>query len=411
MTQDAFCAGLTRRSLLAAAAVAGTASRAARAQPSPERGPIRIGVLTDMSGPFASITGPGAVVAAKLAAEEFGNEIGGRPVEILAADHQNKPDVGVSIATDWFNNQGVGAVTELVGSAVALAVVDIARRENRVAIVSGAGTSDITGPLCGPTIFHWTWDSFALARGTVKALMDRGGKDWFFVTADYAFGHTQQKDSTDELRRLGGRVTGSVSVPPATTDYSAYLLQAASSGATVLALATAGGTMTALKQAQEFGIDQRGMRVVPLQLTLAEAHAVGQQAIQGALTMSAFYWDRTPESRKWAQTFFARQKAMPGDMQAGVYSGVRHYLQAIKDGAGPSPVAVARAMRATPIADAFAPSGSIRPDGRVIHDMYLVEAKTAAQSTGPWDIFSVSGTLPGDQVFRPLDQGGCSLKS
>ena len=403
--------GLARRSLLAGVVTAAGLARSVRAQPSPDRGPIRIGVLTDMSGPFASITGPGAVVAARLAAEEFGNAIDGRPIEILSADHQNKPDVGVAIASEWFSNQGVGAVTELVGSAVALAVVDLARRQDRVAIVSGAGTSDITGPACGPTIFHWTWDSFALARGTVKALMERGGRDWFFVTADYAFGHVQQRDSTAGVLSLGGQGKGSVLAPPATTDYSAYLLQATSSGANVLALATAGGTMTALKQAQEFGIDRAGMRIVPLQLTLAEAHALGTPAIQGVLTLTAFYWDRTPESRAWAQRFFAQQKAMPGDMQAGVYSGVRHYLQAIKDGAGPTPAAVAERMHATPIADAFAPSAAIRPDGRVVHDMYVVKAKTSVESTGPWDLFQVAGALAGAQVFRPFGEGGCQLKA
>ena len=400
--------GPTRRRLLAGAAAAGGIAWQAAAQPA---APIRVGVLTDMSGPFSSITGPGAVVAARLAAEEFGMEVNGRKIEILSADHQNKPDVGVAIAGEWFGKQGVDVVAELVGSAVAMAVVDVARRENRIALVSGAGTSDITGRGCGPTIFHWTWDSFGLARGTVKALMEQGGQDWFFITADYAFGHVQERDSTMELTRPGGRVKGSVRVPPNTTDYSAYLLQASASGATVLALATAGGTMTALKQAREFGIERAGMRVVPLQLTLAEAHAIGPEAVQGARTLTAFYWDRTPESRAWSQRYFARTQAMPTDMQAGVYSAVRHYLQAIKDGAGPNPTAIAAKMRATPVADAFAPSGTIRTDGRVVHDMYLVEAKKPAESTNPWDLFKVVGDLRGDQVFRRLGEGGCLLKS
>lgn len=243
----------------------------------------------------------------------------------------------------------------------------------------------------------------------MRALVDQGGKDWFFVTADYALGRAQERDSTQELTRLGGRVVGTVKVPPGTTDYSAYLLQASQSGASVVALATAAGTTTALKQAREFGLDQAGLRIVPLQLTLAEAHAIGAQASAGAQTLTAFYWDRTPESRAWSQRFFARMRAMPTDMQAGVYSAVRHYLLAIQGGGSGEPDAVAARMRAMPISDAFASSGSVRADGRVLHDMFLVMAKRPEEASGPWDLFKVTATLPGEAVFRPLGEGGCTL--
>jgi len=243
----------------------------------------------------------------------------------------------------------------------------------------------------------------------VRALVDQGGRDWFFITADYALGRAQERDSTQELTRSGGRVVGSVRVPPGTTDYSAYLLQASQSGASVLALATAAGTTTALKQAREFGLDQAGLQIVPLQLTLAEAHAIGAQASAGVQTLTAFYWDRTPESRAWSQRFFARTRAMPTDMQAGVYSAVRHYLLAIKDGGSSEPDVVATRMRLTPISDAFASSGSIRADGRVLHDMFLVKAKRPEEASGPWDLFKITATLPGDAVFRPLGEGGCAL--
>ena len=400
---------MRRRSVLAStiglAAAAGLGISGASAQTRP----LKIGVLTDMGGPFSSMTGPGVVEAARMAVEDFGGEVAGRKIEILVADHQNKADVGTAIVRQWFDVDGVDAVADIVGSAIALATSEIAKEKKKILLYSGAGSSDLTGRACMPYGFHWTWDSYALAVGTATAIVGSGKKSWFFLTQDYAMGHATERDATQRLAKLGGSVVGSAAAPLNTVDYSSFILQAQASRAEVLALATTAGTVPALKQAHEFGLDRSGMLIAPLQLTLTETHAVGLEVAQGVRTVAAFYWGQSPDSVAWSRKFYARRGAMPSDMQAGVYSAVRHYLQAIKDTGSVDPDVVANKMRATKINDMFAKDGWIRKDGRVIHDMYLVEAKKPSESTEPWDYFRVLSKLSGEDVFRPLAEGGCSL--
>jgi branched-chain amino acid transport system substrate-binding protein len=371
---------------------------------------IRIGVLNDMSSVYAASGGMGSVEAAKLAAEEFGNKIGDTPVEVIFADHQNKPDVGAGIAREWFDQNKVDAIVDLPNSGVALAVIEIARQRNKVVLVSGGGSSDITGKACSATSAHWTYDTYATAVGSAKAMLERGGESWFFVTADYAFGHALERDVSAQVTKLGGKVLGGVKAPLNTADYSSFLLQAQAAKPKVLALATGGNdTGNAIKQAYEFGLPQSGIRMIGLQSVITDVHAVGLPLTKGLLETTAFYWDRTPESRAWSKRYFERTKAMPTMMQAGVYSATRHYLQAIKDSGHDDGPTVMQKMKATPVKDMFADNGKLREDGRMVHDMYLLQVKTPEESKEPWDYYKVLGTLPGDAVFRPLADSECPL--
>ncbi|HEX9466653.1 MAG TPA: ABC transporter substrate-binding protein [Alphaproteobacteria bacterium] len=371
---------------------------------------IRIGVLNDMSSVYAASGGMGSVEAAKLAAEEFGNKIGDTPIEVIYADHQNKPDVGAGIAREWFDQNKVDAIVDLPNSGVALAVIEVARQRNRVAIVSGGGSSDITGKACSPTSAHWTYDTYATAAGSAKAMLDRGGNTWFFITADYAFGHALERDVSAQVTKLGGKVLGGVKAPLNTADYGSFLLQAQAAKPKVLALATGGNdTGNAIKQAYEFGLPQSGIQMIGLQSVITDVHAVGLPLTKGLLETTAFYWDRTPESRAWSKRYFARTKAMPTMMQAGVYSATRHYLQAIKDAGHDDGLTAMQKMKATPVRDMFADNGTLREDGRMVHDMYLLQVKAPDESKEPWDYYKVVATLPGDGVFRPLSDSECPL--
>lgn len=371
---------------------------------------IRIGVLNDMSSVYAASGGIGSVEAAKLAAEEFGNKIGDTPIEVIYADHQNKPDVGAGIAREWFDQNKVDAIVDLPNSGVALAVIEVARQRNKVAIVSGGGSSDITGKACSPTSAHWTYDTYATAAGSAKAMLDRSGNTWFFITADYAFGHALERDVAAQVTKLGGKVLGGVKAPLNTADYGSFLLQAQAAKPKVLALATGGNdTGNAIKQAYEFGLPQSGIQMIGLQSVITDVHAVGLPLTKGLLETTAFYWDRTPDSRAWSKRYFARTKAMPTMMQAGVYSATRHYLQAIKDAGHDDGPAVMQKMKATPVRDMFADRGTLREDGRMVHDMYLLQVKAPEESKEPWDYYKVVATLPGDSVFRPLSESECPL--
>jgi branched-chain amino acid transport system substrate-binding protein len=370
---------------------------------------VRIGVLTDMNGNLASLSGKGSVVAATMAVEDFGGKVLDKKIEIVSADHQNKADIGTQIANQWIDVEGVDMIIDVPNSSVALAVQEIAKQKNRVFIASAAGTAALTGKACSPTGIHWTWDTYAAAVSTAKAIVDEGNKNWFFLTADYAFGHAMEADVSRIVKAQGGKVAGSVRHPTNTSDFSSFLLQAQASGADVMALANGGSdTSNSLKQAQEFGLTKK-FKIAALAIFITDVHALGPQAAQGLLLTTAFYWDRTPESRAWSKRFFERHGAMPTMSQAGVYSAVMHYLMAIATAKTDQAVPVVASMKAAPINDMFATNGKIREDGRMVHDMYLVQVKAPADVKQPWDYYKVLRTVKGDEAFRSLSESDCPL--
>jgi branched-chain amino acid transport system substrate-binding protein len=375
---------------------------------------IKIGVLNDMSGLYSDLSGQGAVVAAKMAVEDFGAAAKGMKVEIVSADHQNKPDVGSNIARTWFDRDNVDVIVDVPTSSVALAVNEIAREKNKVFLVSGAAASDLTGPKCSPNTVHWTYDTWALANGTGKAMVKTGGDTWFFITADYAFGKALERDTTDVVQANGGKVLGSVRHPFPGTDFSSFLLQAQASKAKVIGLANAGGdTINSIKQAAEFGITQGGQSLAGLLVFVSDVHALGLQTAQGLALTEAFYWDQNDASRAFAKRFAPQFKnLMPTMVQAGVYSAVLHYLKAVEalkddeDGK-----AVVAKMKELPTDDPLFGKGTIRQDGRHIHDMYLFEVKKPSESKGAWDYYKLRATIPAAEAFRPMKDGGCPLVS
>lgn len=386
------------------------AANAARA----EGKPVRIGVLNDMSGVFADYQGPGSLVAARMAVEEWGGKIGNTPVEVISADHQNKPDVGMAIARRWLDQDGVDVIVDVPNSAIALAVADLIRERNKVFIGSGAGIVDLTGSRCSPNTVHWTYDTWEVTHSLAHAITARGGKTWFTVAADYAFGADLDRNIREAVEAGGGRVLGGVKHPFPTDDFSSYLLAAQASGAQVLALDNAGGdTTTAMKQANEFGLTQKMLVCGPV-YNINMAHGAGLEVAKGVLGVTPFYWDMSDATREWSTRFAARHPhhAMPNDMQAGVYSGVIHYLKAVeKIGSAEDGRAVVTAMKSIPTDDKLFGKGSVRVDGRKMHPVFLVQTKTPGESKGEWDIFKIIDTVPADQAFRPLADGHCSLAS
>ena len=373
---------------------------------------IKIGVMADMTGPLASASGPGSLEAARMAAEDFGRSIGGKRIEVISADHQNKPDLGVAIARRWFDVEHVDVIAELSHSAVGLAVVEVARPLNKIVLVTGPGASNFTGKACAPTSIQWTWDTYAAATSAVKSVFRPGADTWFFITTDFAFGHALERDATAEIEKLGGKVVGHVRAPFNSSDFSSFLLQAEQSKASVVAFATAGqDTINLVKQAAEFGLAKRGTLLVPLQMMIDEVKAIGLDLGHGDYATMAFHHDISAQSQAWSHRFFQRMKAMPTQIQAGTYSAVRHYLQAVKDSGADDPLVIVEKMRATPVNDMFASNGHIRRDGRMVHDMYLVQIKTATESHDPWDLVKIIKTIPGDEAFRPLSESECPLVS
>lgn len=399
---------MNRNSLLAGALLLALAPVAALAQ----GGPIRIGVLNDQSGVFADYQGVGSVLAAQMAVEDFGGKAAGRVVEVVTADHQNKPDIGLSIARKWIDVDGVQAIFDLPNSAIALAVNQLVRDRNKVLIGSGAGTVALTGAQCSPNTVHWTYDTWAYGHGIGRAIYEKGGKTWFFITADYAFGHDLEAQTADEVKRQGGRVLGAVRHPIGANDYSSLLLQAQASGADVIAFANAGGdTVNSMKQAAEFGLAKKH-KLVGVILGMNNLPGLGLDAAAGAYMMVPFYWDLNDGTRAWSRRFQARhdKKNMPNDMQAGVYASVLHYLKAIdKLGDASDGKAVVAAMKQMPTDDPLFGKGTIRADGRKLHPMYLLEVKSSAESKQMWDFLKVAGVVPADQAFRPLSEGKCPL--
>jgi len=388
-----------------ALAVSGTA---ANAQISDDV--VKIGVLTDMSSLYADATGKGSLAAVEMAVADYGGKVKGKPVEVISADHQNKPDVGVAIARNWYDNEKVDAIFDVPTSSVALPISALTREKNRIHINSGGGSSDITGVACSPNTVHWTYDTYALSNVAGKAMVKRGEDTWFFVTADYAFGMALERDAANVVKESGGKVLGDVRHPLNSSDFSSFLLQAQASKAKVVALANAGGdTTNALKQASEFGITKGGQKMIALLQEITDTHALGVKETQGLIVTDAFYWDMNDETRAFSNRFNAKVGHMPTMIQAGLYSATMHYLKAIDAIGTDEALKVMAQMRATPINDFFAKNGKIRIDGRMVHDMYLFEVKKPEESKGEWDLYKLIATVPGDEAFRPLDKGGCPL--
>ena len=401
--------------LVAPLAIALCAAPAQAQQPS-SNGPltVKIGVLSDMSGLYADIGGKGSVVAAQMAVEDFNPKTHHMNVEIVSADHQNKPDIGSAIARRWFDTEHVNAIADVPNSGVALAVSNVTREKNGVFLISGAADSDLTNNQCSPNSVHWTFDTWTLAHGTGGAIVRQGGKTWFFITADYAFGHALERDTSAVVKAAGGKVLGAVRAPLSTADFSSYLLQAQGSKAQVIGLANAGGdTINAVKQAHEFGIVKSGQRLAGLLVFLTDVHALGLEAAQGLTLTTAFYWNLNDKTRAFAKRFAALDDGKyPTMVQAGVYSSVLHYLEAVaKTGSPTDGVKVVEAMKSTHYDDPLFGDTVVRQDGRAVHAMYLVEVKKPAESKGPYDYFKVLTTIPADQAFRPLaeENGTCSL--
>ena len=389
---------------LFAAALLGTTSIAAVAA----EGPVKIGVLTDMSSLYSDSGGKGSQIAAEMAAEDVGGSVLGQKIVVIGADHQNKPDVGSNVARAWYDNDGVDVIADVPNSAVALAVQQITKDKNKIFLISAGGSSDLTGSACSPNSVHWTYDTYALAHGTGGAMVQQGGDSWFFITADYAFGHALERDTTAEITHQGGKVLGSVNAPLGTADFSSFLLQAQASKAKVIGLANAGGdTKTSVKQAHEFGIVQGGQKLAGMLVNIDDIHALGLETAQGLVFTEGFYWDQNDETRAWSKRFFERYKLMPSSYQAGVYSSVLHYLKAVKAVGSKDTQKILAQMRATKVDDFFSHGGVIREDGRMVHDMLLVQAKAPAESKSEWDLYKILKVLPGDEVFRPLKDGGC----
>ncbi|WP_315736612.1 ABC transporter substrate-binding protein [Bradyrhizobium sp. SZCCHNR1093] len=370
---------------------------------------IRIGVLTDMTGIFATAMGPGSVEAARMAAEEFGGKINGRPIEIIQADHQNKPDIAVAIARRWFEQDGVQAIADGGSSGAALGVQELVRSNGKIFLISGAGANQLTDEACAPTSVQWTHDAYSTATAVVSGIMQTSKEPWFFITGDYAFGHSVEATARARIAELGGKVAGSVKAQLGTPDYGSFLLQAQASGAKILALNVAGDNATAIKQAEEFGLAAQGMKIVPMSFQNVDIEAIGLKATQGDLIVTSFFEDASPAARRFSDAFYARRRAMPSQIQAGVYSAVRHYLQAVKDADSDDGASVMARMKATPVSDAYADHGQIRDDQRMVHDLYLVQVKTPAESKGPWDFVKLVTKIAPDQAFRPLDRSKCSL--
>ena len=371
---------------------------------------VKIGVLTDLSGLYSDVAGKGTVVATEMAIEDFVAQA--KPsfkVEVVAADHQNKGDIAANKAREWFERDKVDVASELVTTSVALAVQKIAKEKNRIALISGAASTLITNKDCNDVTVHWTYDTYAVANGTAKAVVKQGGKKWFFLTADYAFGHSLEKDAGDVVKANGGEVVGAVRHPFPGSDFSSFLLKAQSSGAQIIGLANAGGdTTNAIKQAAEFGITQK-QSLAGLLMFITDVHSLGLKATQNMYLTEGFYWDLNDETRAWSKRFFDKTKRMPTMVQAGQYSSVMHYLKAVQAIHSDDTAKVMAQMKKTPINDFFAKNGQIRADGRMVHDMYLLQVKKPGESKTPWDYYHVRATIPAAEAFQPLSASTCPL--
>jgi branched-chain amino acid transport system substrate-binding protein len=391
-----FCAGLF---------LAGTAN----AQSSQGSGSVRIGILNDQSGPYADFGGKTSVDAARMAVEDVDGKVLGKSIEIIVGDHQNKPDVASAIARRWFDVDGVNAVAELTNSAVALAVQQMAKEQGKITLFTGPATTRLTNEDCSPTGFHWAFDTYSQAAGTARAVVAEGGKSWFLLVADYAFGHQMASDLSKIVKTSGGAVVGEVRHPLNTSDFSSFLLRAQSSKAQIIGLASAGAdTINSVKQAAEYRIAEGGQKLAGLVVVISDIHALGLTTANGLVFTTAFYWDRDEGSRAWSKRFFEKTGRMPGMVQAGTYSAVLHYLKSLQAAGTADGKAVADKIRELPVDDFFA-KGRVREDGRMMHDMYLVEVKTPSESRAAWDYYKVLRRIPAEEAAQPLSESKCSL--
>jgi branched-chain amino acid transport system substrate-binding protein len=383
---------------------------AAFSLPASAQAPLKLGLLLDMSGPYADIGGQGSVTAARMAVDDFGGKVLERPIEIVFADHQNKADLAGSLARQWFDDQGVETILDVAASGPALAVNEIAKQRSKILILNGPAARRLTNEDCAPYTVHYTYDNYALAKGTGEASVKAGYDSWFFITADNVFGKDLEAITSAFVAKNGGKVVGSVRAPLNSADFSSYLLQAQSSQAKVIGLANSGAdTINAIKQAAEFGVGKSDQKLVALLVYITDVNSMGLEAAQGLLLTEAFYWDMNDETRAWSRRYFDKMKKMPNMTQAGVYSSTLHYLQAVKAAGTVESSAVMKMMKATPINDLFAHNGRIREDGRMVHDLYLFEVKKPSESKEPWDDYRLVATIPAEEAFQPLSQSTCPL--
>jgi branched-chain amino acid transport system substrate-binding protein len=389
------------------ATLACLAAHTARAQ---DTTPVKLGLILDMSSIYADVTGPGSAEAAHMAVEDFGGKVLGRPIELLVADHQNKPDIAAAKAAQWLDQDHVSAILDVASSSPALAVMNVAKTRDTIVLLSGPGASSITNEQCMPTAIHWVYNTYALGKSTGAAVLADGGKTWFFIAADYTFGAQLEGDTASVVKAGGGQVLGDAKAPIATSDFSSYLLQAQASGAQVVAFANAGSDLdNAVKQAADFGLDKSGQKLVALLAYINDIHSLGLPATQGLLLSSAFYWDMDDATRAFANRYFARMHKMPNMSQAGVYSSTLHYLKAVQAVGTLDTKTVLDRMRATPVNDMFTHDGHIRPDGLMVHDIYLFRVKKPSESKGDWDLYTLVRTVKGDDAFLPLSESRCPL--
>ncbi len=370
---------------------------------------IKVGVLTDMTGAYSDIAGKGAIVAAQMAIDDMGGKAGDKPITLVSADHQNKPDIASNTARKWIDEDNVDVIADLVASSTALAVMPVAKSKNRITLLSGPASSRITNEACTDTNVHWAYDTYSLAVGTGKEIVKSGGNTWFFITADYAFGQSLEADATHQILAGGGKVIGSVKAPFPTADFSSFLLQAKSSGAKVIGLANAGAdTINSVKQAHEFGIVPK-QQLAGLLVFISDVHSLGLEAAKGLLLTNSFYWDRDDETRKWSQRYFEKMQRMPTMVQAGVYSSLMHYFKSVAAANTTEAGAVMKKMKELPVNDFFAKNGHIREDGLHVHDTYLYQVKTPAESKKPWDYYKLVKVIPAAEAFKPLSESKCPL--
>ncbi|MEO3388037.1 ABC transporter substrate-binding protein [Mesorhizobium sp. CAU 1741] len=371
---------------------------------------VRIGLIEDMAGVYSDITGMGAVTAARMAVEEFGGSVLGKPVEVVFGDHQNKPDIGSAIARKWFDEDKVDAILDVASSSPALAVIEIAKEKEKIITLSSPGSLQITNEVCGPYVVHWAYDTHAIAHSTGKALVEQGFDSWYFVTADYAFGHSLEKDTSEVVTSAGGTILGNTRLPVGTNDFASALLTAQGSQAKVVALANAGAdAINSIKQAAQFGLTQGGQKLATLAGFINDVHGLGLEEAQGLTITEASYWDLNDETRAWSQRFFEQMNAMPNMLQTGTYSSVLHYLKAVEAAGTDETEAVMAKMREMPVNDVFYKNATIREDGRLMHEMYLFEVKTPEESEAAWDYYKLLATIPAEEAFQPIEKSTCSL--
>ncbi|MBR0823408.1 MULTISPECIES: ABC transporter substrate-binding protein [Bradyrhizobium] len=398
------------RPIAALVSAAGLLSAALIVPASAQQTPLKIGVLSDFSSVYSDIGGQGNVEATKMAIEDFGGQMFGKPIEMVAADVLNKPDVASTIARKWWETEGVDMIIDLPTSATALAVMELSKQYEKVMIVTDAASSDITGKSCSPYTAHWTYDTYSNAHTVGSAIVKNGGDSWFFLTADYVFGHSIERDTGDVVKAAGGKVLGSVKHPLNTADFSSFLLQAQASKAKIIGLANGGGdTINAIKQAGEFGIVAGGQNLAAIVMFISDVHSLGLKLAQGLIITEAYYWDLNDKTRAFGKRFQERIKRMPTMNQAATYSATLHYLKAVQAAGTKDTKTVMAKMRELPVKDAFTDNGILREDGRMVHSMFLFQVKKPEESKGPWDYYKLLAEVPADQAFRPLKDGGCPL--